>query len=34
MGWRYRKLPYDADMRRKPLWNALAQSFAGRRISS
>ena len=34
MGWRYRKLPYDAQMRRKPLWNALAQSFAGRRISS
>lgn len=34
MGWRYRKLPYDADMRRKPLWTALAQSFAGRRISS
>jgi endo-1,4-beta-xylanase len=34
MGWRYRKLPYDAQMRRKPLWNALAQSFAGRRISA
>lgn len=33
MGWRYRKLPYDAQMRRKPLWHALAQSFAGRRIS-
>jgi len=31
MGFRYRKLPYDAQMRRKPLWNALAQSFAGRR---
>ena len=34
MGWRYRKLPYDAQMRRKPLWNALAQSFAGRRVSA
>jgi endo-1,4-beta-xylanase len=33
MGWRGRKLPYDAAMRRKPLWNAMAQSFAGRRIS-
>lgn len=33
MGWRYRKLPYDAGMRRKPLWTALAQSFAGRRVS-
>lgn len=32
-GWRYRKLPYDAQMRRKPLWTALAQSFAGRRVS-
>ena len=31
MGFRYRKLPYDAQMRRKPLWEALAQSFAGRR---
>ncbi len=30
-GFRYRKLPYDAQMRRKPLWNALATSFAGRR---
>ncbi len=31
-GWKNRKLPYDADMRRKPMWNALAQSFAGRRV--
>lgn len=31
MAWRYRKLPYDAQMRRKPLWTAMAQSFAGRR---
>jgi endo-1,4-beta-xylanase len=29
--WRLRKTPYDARMRRKPLWDALAQSFAGRR---
>ena len=33
IGWRYRKTPYDAQMQRKPLWEALAQSFAGRRIS-
>jgi endo-1,4-beta-xylanase len=26
-GWRYRKTPYDAQMRPKPLWQALAQSF-------
>lgn len=32
-GWRYRKLPYDAQMRRKPLWTALAQSFSGRNVS-
>ena len=31
-GWRLRKTPYDAQMRRKPLWDALAQSFAGRRL--
>lgn len=31
-GWRYRKTPYDAAMRKKPLWQALAQSFSGRRI--
>jgi endo-1,4-beta-xylanase len=33
LGWRYRKTPYDIQMQRKPLWDALAQSFAGRRIS-
>jgi len=33
MGWRFRKTPYDAEMRRKPLWDALARAFAGRRIS-
>ena len=32
-GWRYRKTLYDMQMQRKPLWEALAQSFAGRRIS-
>ena len=32
-GWRYRKTPYDAQMRRKPLWTAMAQAFQGRRIS-
>ncbi len=32
MGWRYRKTIYDMQMQRKPLWDALAQSFAGRRI--
>jgi len=31
MGWRFRKTPYDAAMRKKPLWQALAQSFAARR---
>ena len=30
-GFRYRKMPYDAQMRKKPLWDALAQSFASRR---
>ena len=30
-GWRYRKTPYDSQMRRKPLWAAMAQAFAGRR---
>jgi endo-1,4-beta-xylanase len=33
LGWRFRKTPYDAQMRRKPLWDAMAQAFAGRRIS-
>jgi endo-1,4-beta-xylanase len=32
MGWKNRKLPYDEQMRRKPMWNALAQSFAFRRV--
>jgi hypothetical protein len=32
-GFRFRKLPYDALMRRKPLWSALAQSFSGRRTA-
>jgi len=31
-GWKNRKLPYDAGMRRKPMWNALAASFANRRV--
>ena len=33
LGWRFRKTPYDAQMRKKPLWDAMARSFAGRRIS-
>jgi endo-1,4-beta-xylanase len=33
MGWRGRKLPYDAQMKRKPLWDAMAAAFARRRIS-
>jgi endo-1,4-beta-xylanase len=33
LAWRLRKTPYDAQMRRKPLWDAMAQAFAGRRIS-
>jgi endo-1,4-beta-xylanase len=32
-GWRLRKTPYDAQMHRKPLWEAMARAFAGRRIS-
>jgi endo-1,4-beta-xylanase len=31
MGWRDRKLPYDAQMKRKPLWDAMAAAFARRR---
>jgi len=31
-GQRSRKLPYDAAMARKPLWNALAAGFAGRKV--
>lgn len=33
LGWRLRKTPYDAQMRRKPLWNAMAQAFAARKLS-
>src|SRR6185312_7112392 len=32
MNWRFRKTPYDTAMRKKPLWQALAQSFAARRV--
>jgi endo-1,4-beta-xylanase len=31
-GWRYRKGPYDARLAAKPMWEAMAQAFAGRRI--
>lgn len=31
-GWRFRKTPYDAQFRPKPLWGAIAQAFAARRI--
>ena len=31
-GWQYRKTPYDREMRRKPLWAALAQAFQHRRV--
>lgn len=30
-GWRDRKLPYDAAMARKPMWDAIAAALAGRR---
>jgi endo-1,4-beta-xylanase len=33
IGWRYRKGPYDIRLAAKPMWAAMAQSFAGRRIS-
>lgn len=33
LGWRYRKTVYDTQMRRKPLWDALAQAFAARRVA-
>lgn len=33
LGWRLRKTPYDAQMRRKPLWRAMAQAFAARKLS-
>ncbi|HEY0266428.1 MAG TPA: endo-1,4-beta-xylanase, partial [Rhizomicrobium sp.] len=32
LGWRFRKTPYDARMRPKPLWEAMARAFAGRRL--
>jgi endo-1,4-beta-xylanase len=32
IGFRYRKTPYDAAMHKKPLWEAMAKAFAGRRI--
>lgn len=31
MNWRMRKTPYDAEMRKKPLWDAMVRAFAGRR---
>ena len=31
-GWRLRKTPYDEAFRPKPLWGAIAQAFASRRI--
>ena len=33
LAWRLRKTPYDAQMRKKPLWDAMAQAFAGRKLS-
>jgi endo-1,4-beta-xylanase len=33
MGWRGRKLPYDAQFRRKPMWEAMMASFSARRTS-
>jgi len=33
LGWRYRKTVYDTQMHRKPLWDALAQAFVGRRVA-
>lgn len=32
LGWRFRKTPYDAAFRPKPLRGAIAQAFVGRRI--
>ena len=33
LGWRDRKVPYDSEMARKPLWNAMAQGvYAARRL--
>jgi endo-1,4-beta-xylanase len=31
-GFRYRKTPHDAQMRRKPLWDAIAQSFIAKKL--
>ena len=31
LSWRDRKVPYDGDMRPKPLWNALAKAFTSAR---
>jgi endo-1,4-beta-xylanase len=31
LGWRDRKVPYDAAMNRKPLWTALAKAFSQRK---
>lgn len=31
VNFRYRKTPYDNQMRRKPMWEAIAQAFAARR---
>jgi endo-1,4-beta-xylanase len=33
LGWKGRKLPYDAQLRRKPLWDALAASLGARRAA-
>ena len=33
IGWRYRKAPYDNQLNRKPMWDALAQAFTGRRLA-
>jgi endo-1,4-beta-xylanase len=33
LSWRDRKVPYDQDLRRKPLWGALAQAFTDRRVN-
>jgi endo-1,4-beta-xylanase len=30
--WKSRKLPYDSGMARKPMWNGLAASLAGRKV--
>ena len=32
LGWRFRKTPYDSQMGKKPLWGAIAQAFAERRV--